>query len=145
MAVKQYKRVLQYLAVPEDFDGDLKPKVRETLLAGYLNLAMCYLKLENYTEARRKCDKALEIDSKNEKGLFRRGQANFGLKEYEMSKSDFLQLLQVDPTNNAAKSQIINCNAKIKEHKEMEKKRYKNMFATFAKQDSAVSITHLSV
>lgn len=117
----------------------MKEQAKETILAGYLNLAMCYLKIENFIETQRNCDKALELDPKNEKGLFRRGQAYFGQKDYELSKKDFLRLLEIDPNNNAAKSKILDCNSKIKEHKEKEKKKYKNMFEIFAKRDSEVS------
>lgn len=126
------------MGLPDDFEVELKERARETLMAGYLNIAMCYLKIGNYIETQHNCDKALEIDPKNEKGLFRRGQAYFGMKDYELSIKDFLRLLEIDPNNSAAKSKIVECNAKIKEHKENEKKKYKNMFEIFAKRDSEV-------
>lgn len=138
LAIKQYKRVIQYVGLPDDFDDDLKARGQETLLAAYLNLAMCYLKIHNYTEAQKNCDKALELDAKNEKGLFRRGQAYFGQKDFELAKVDFSKLLEIDPSNSAAKSQLVNCNIKMKEHHDEEKMKYKNMFDIFAKRDSEV-------
>ena len=54
---------------------DEKAKERDALiLASYLNQAMCYLKLEDFKNAREMSDKALELDPKNDKGLFRKGQ-----------------------------------------------------------------------
>lgn len=44
------------------------------LLAARLNLALVYLKLNQCYEAKSECEKALEIDPQNVKGLFRRGQ-----------------------------------------------------------------------
>lgn len=44
------------------------------MLAAYLNQAMCCLKLNEFVATRDHCKKALELDSKNEKGLFRLGQ-----------------------------------------------------------------------
>lgn len=43
---------------------------------GHLNAAMCQLKMNLCGGARKHCDKALEIDNKNIKGLFRRGQVS---------------------------------------------------------------------
>lgn len=135
LAIKQYKRVIQFIGFVDDFDSDLKPRARETLLAGYLNLAMCYLKISNFSDAQKNCEKGLEIDSKNEKGLFRRGLAFLGQNDYDLAKKDFVSLLEIDPTNTAAKSKILECNSKIKEHREIEKMRYKNMFV---KKETAV-------
>jgi FK506-binding protein 4/5 len=54
---------------------DEKAKERDALLlASQLNQAMCYLKLEDFKNAREMSDKALELDPKNDKGLFRKGQ-----------------------------------------------------------------------
>lgn len=100
---------------------------------------MCYLKTEKHVEAQKNCDKALEIDPKNEKGLFRRGQAYFGQKDFELAKADFLKLLEIDPNNSVAKSQLVNVNIKLKAHREAEKMKYKNMFERFAQRDSEVS------
>ncbi len=123
---------------PDDFEGELKTKSDELLLAGYLNLAMAYLKLDNYSEVIKNCDKALEIDPKNEKGLFRRGQAYLGQKDYDLAKNDFNAVLQLDPNNKAAKNQLLSCVNAIKAQLEKEKSTYRNMFDIFAKQDREV-------
>lgn len=46
----------------------------QLMLAAYLNQAMCCLKLNDFSATRDHCGKALELDPKNEKGLFRLGQ-----------------------------------------------------------------------
>jgi FK506-binding protein 4/5 len=46
------------------------------MLAAYLNQAMCCLKLNDFCATRDHCHKALEMNPKNEKGLFRMGQVS---------------------------------------------------------------------
>jgi hypothetical protein len=59
---------------------DEKATEREQLmLAAYLNQAMCCLKLNDFCATRDHCHKALEMDPKNEKGLFRMGQVTYKL------------------------------------------------------------------
>ncbi|XP_054159035.1 peptidyl-prolyl cis-trans isomerase FKBP4-like [Oppia nitens] len=135
LAIKQYKRIIQLLGPPDDFEGDLKTQTNELLLAGYLNLAMAYIKVENYLDAIKNCDKALDIDADNVKGLFRRGQAYFGQKDYELSRTDFNAVLKLDPNNKAAKNQLTLSVAAIKAQLDKEKTTYRNMFERFAKQD----------
>lgn len=145
LAIKQYKRVTQFLGLPEDFEDELRARADEVLLAGYLNLSMCHLKLLNYHEAQNNATKALSFDSKSEKGLFRRGQAYFGQKEYKLALIDFKSVLEIDPNNAASKAHIQNCQVKLKEQNETEKKRFKNMFDNFAKLDSKVSFAFVQV
>lgn len=124
---------------PNDFEGEDKIKRDLLILAAHLNLAMSYLKCSEYTEAVKQCDSALEIDPNNEKGLFRRGQARFGQKEYDKAKVDFSAVLALDSNNKAAKNQIIACNNAIKAEVEKERRTYRNMFEKFAKVDEKVS------
>jgi hypothetical protein len=53
-------------------EGDLDTERKALLLIGHLNLALCYLKLQDHVESRDQCDKALKLDPSSEKGLFRR-------------------------------------------------------------------------
>ncbi|OXB71096.1 UNVERIFIED_CONTAM: hypothetical protein H355_016981 [Colinus virginianus] len=106
------------------------------LLAAFLNLAMCYLKLREYTKAVECCDKALGLDQDNEKGLYRRGEARLLMNEFELAKCDFQRVLEVNPQNKAARSQISVCQKKTKEHNERDRRIYANMFAKFAERDA---------
>ena len=57
---------------------DEKATEREQLmLAAHLNQSMCCLKLNDFCATRDHCHKALEMDPKNEKGLFRMGQVTY--------------------------------------------------------------------
>lgn len=58
-------------------DDEKKAESHMLLLAGYLNLAMAYLKLNDNPRAREHSTKALEMDNKNVKAYFRRGQVSF--------------------------------------------------------------------
>ena len=57
----------------DSLKGDEGDKRNALLLAAHLNLAMCHLKQSNNVDAILSCDEALKVDTKNEKGLFRRG------------------------------------------------------------------------
>uniref|UniRef100_A0A1W7R9X1 peptidylprolyl isomerase n=1 Tax=Hadrurus spadix TaxID=141984 RepID=A0A1W7R9X1_9SCOR len=136
LAAKQYKKIIDCLEYETALSEEDQKKRNALLLAGFLNLALCNLKLENHLKAVKFCDKALEIDKESEKGLFRRAQAYFSLKEYELAKKDFQAVLNIDSNNKAAHNQILNCNNKIKAQLDKERKTYLNMFEKFAKQDS---------
>jgi len=43
------------------------------VLAGHLNLAICYLKLGRHRQARDACDAALQLEPSNIKALYRHG------------------------------------------------------------------------
>ncbi|XP_021378108.1 peptidyl-prolyl cis-trans isomerase FKBP5-like isoform X3 [Mizuhopecten yessoensis] len=141
MAVKFYSAVVSLLDKATGMDSE-EDSARKTslLLAAFLNLAMCYLKLDDAHEAQGQCDKALEQDSKNVKALFRRGQALQSKGDYDLAKKDFESVVELDPQNKAAKNQITRCMQKIKEFKEKEKKMYAGMFQKFAEIDSKKEI-----
>lgn len=80
----------------------------------------------------------MELDPKNEKALYRRGEAHLLRNEFSLALVDFRKVLQVNSFNRAARSQIAICQRKIQEHHERDKKIYANMFQRFAEHDAKV-------
>lgn len=138
LAIKVYQKVLKYLSVETDFEGDLKPEKNNLELTTQLNLALCYIKTNEYVLAKESCDKALEFDPQNEKAFFRRGLAHLGLASPEVAIKDFQEVIKIEPKNTAASKQILICNNLIKKQLAKEKKLYANMFDKFAQEDKQV-------
>ncbi|XP_033099979.1 peptidyl-prolyl cis-trans isomerase FKBP5-like [Anneissia japonica] len=137
-AIKNWTRITSLLEYASDLDDDLekKEKWNSVKLAGFLNLAMAYLKTEEYLQALKNCEKALELDVASVKAYFRRAQAQMGMNNNEVAKKDLEKVLELEPTNKAAKNQLTICEHKIKQYRLREKKTYGNMFAKFADQDA---------
>ncbi|XP_012695496.2 peptidyl-prolyl cis-trans isomerase FKBP4 [Clupea harengus] len=134
----QYKRIISWLEHESALKGEDEEKAKALRLAAHLNLAMCYLKLQEHSQALENCDKALELDANNEKALFRRGESLFGLKEFERARDDFTRVTQLYPANRAAKAQVQGCQKHIKEQHEKDKRLYAGMFQKFAERDAKV-------
>lgn len=87
---------------------------RNLKLALSLNIAACKLRLQRYEHAVVHCYNALDIDANNVKGLFRRGQALMEQQEYGSAKSDFEQILKLEPNNRAVHGQLKVLEDKVK-------------------------------
>ncbi|XP_062997034.1 peptidyl-prolyl cis-trans isomerase FKBP5 [Elgaria multicarinata webbii] len=135
-AVIQYGKIVSWLEMEYGLSERESKASDSLLLAAFLNLAMCYLKLLEYVKVIEYCNKALALDQDNEKGLYRRGEARLLMNEFELAKCDFQRVLEVNPQNKAAKSQITVCQKKTKEHNERDRKIYANMFKKFAERDA---------
>ncbi|KAL1506340.1 hypothetical protein ABEB36_005724 [Hypothenemus hampei] len=139
LALKKYKKIQTFLENETDTDDAVIKQRKALLLASYCNSALCYLKLKDYSEAKNAATKALELDEKNEKALYRRGQAYIGLQEPALASADFNKCLEVNPNNSAARSQLA-LTVKLKRQQlEAEKKKYGNMFEVFARRDTQVN------
>uniref|UniRef100_A0A8C0EZN2 peptidylprolyl isomerase n=1 Tax=Bubo bubo TaxID=30461 RepID=A0A8C0EZN2_BUBBB len=139
-AVIQYGKIVSWLEMEYGLSEKESKASDSFLLAAFLNLAMCYLKLREYAKAVECCDKALGLDQDNEKGLYRRGEARLLMNEFELAKCDFQKVLEVNPQNKAAKSQISVCQKKTKEHNERDRRIYANMFTKFAERDAKAAL-----
>jgi len=135
LALKQYKRVTQFVGPFVASSDTGKDKKNSILLAGYLNLALTYLKLNKFQDALTNCNLSLEIESKNVKALFRRGQALVAINEFEKAKSDFEMVMSLDPNNKAAQLELNKVMNEIKKHHQKERQVYANMFDKFANKD----------
>jgi len=71
------------------------------------NRAMALLKQEKYGAAEADCDAALELDISYVKALMRRGTARMALKKLEEAKTDFDDVLFLEPNNKQAHQELI--------------------------------------
>ncbi|XP_034729847.1 sperm-associated antigen 1-like [Etheostoma cragini] len=82
----------------------LKLKPEECTI--YTNRALCYLKLDKFTEAKQDCDAALKVEPTNKKAFYRRALANKGLKDYLACSSDLQEVLRQDPNVQEAEKEL---------------------------------------
>lgn len=133
----QYKKIVSWLEYESSFSSEEDTQKAQALrLASHLNLAMCQLKLQAFSAAVESCNKALELDSTNEKGLFRRGEAHLAVNDFDLARADFQKVLQLYPSNKAAKAQLAICHQRIRKQLALEKKLYAKMFERLAEEES---------
>jgi len=135
IASTRYQKVIDFLEHEISLKGESEVERKSLLQAGRLNLAMCYLKLGKWIEARAVCDKAIEEAEVVAKAWFRRGEAQLALNDCESAKLDFEKSLELEPENKAAKNKVVICQQRIKAQKEKEKRTFANMFDKFAEID----------
>uniref|UniRef100_A0A5G2QVN7 peptidylprolyl isomerase n=1 Tax=Sus scrofa TaxID=9823 RepID=A0A5G2QVN7_PIG len=139
-ALVQYKKIVSWLEYESSFSNEDAQKAQALRLASHLNLAMCYLKLQSFSAAIENCNKALELDSNNEKG-FRRGEAHLAVNDFDLARADFQKVLQLYPSNKAAKAQLALCQQRIRKQLAREKKLYANMFERLAEEESKAKVS----
>lgn len=133
LAVNKYKKIVELLET-ETYDvEEQKTKSIQLQVAANLNLAACYLKLQEFKETLDSCEKVLKHEAKNEKALFRIAQAHFGLANYQDAVKFFSDVLDVNASNKEAKVQIALTKEKIKESTQKEKQLYSKMFSYLGK------------
>lgn len=129
MAVLRYKSVTDILNYVEHFEDEIKGKAKDLRLTCELNKAACYLKLQMFAEAKTACRIVLDEQGQNVKALFRRAQAEIGLKNFGECISDCKKVLQLDQENRDAKLLLRQA---VSGQKEADKKS-KAVFASMCK------------
>jgi len=135
IAASRYQKVVEFLEHEISLRGDAETDRKELLQAGRLNMALCYLKLGKWIEARGACEKAIEENNDAAKAWFRKGEAQLALNDCDSAKADFERCLELDPENKAARNKVATCTQRIKQQKEKEKRTFANMFDKFAAID----------
>lgn len=137
------------------WDGENGGKRNALLIATHNNLAMVYLKLGETTEAIKHCDKALEIDTKNVKALYRKAQVRWkssytpikeffqayqNQNDFEEAIKEYQRVLDLEPSNKAARANISQCRSRSVEERKRQKAVYAGIFEKLAKLDNKVRI-----
>mmetsp|Transcript_31436 Transcript_31436/g.74149 ORF Transcript_31436/g.74149 Transcript_31436/m.74149 type:complete len:351 (+) Transcript_31436:54-1106(+) len=124
-AVDKYEKALLYID-QGGFAGE--DSVKEQTLSCQLNCAMCFLKLNNPENCRKKCNEALTLDANNVKGLFRRGCAYLLMGEPDKSEADLKTAEALSPEDAAIKKELLKVAAYRKKQAGREKELAKKMF-----------------
>ncbi|KAK6487853.1 peptidyl-prolyl cis-trans isomerase FKBP4-like [Huso huso] len=140
-AAQQYTKIISWLDHESGLSEQDEQKARALQLAAHLNLAACFIKIQDHVQALENCNKALELDDSNEKALFRRSEALFALKEFKDARDGFQKVVQLYPDNKAARVQVTACQRLLREQHEKDKRLYANMFSKFAEHDAKKEAT----
>lgn len=126
-AIRRYKSALDYISFDMEFGSSDARRAKEQREICYSNLALCYFKEKKFYEARRECDKALEINPRSVKALFRRGSANVQVGEYGLARKDFKSLLVLEPDDKRTLRELDRLDGLEARQKKKEAKVYKKV------------------
>ncbi|CAE8584070.1 unnamed protein product [Polarella glacialis] len=115
--------------------GEKVEDVKRLKQSTHLNMAACYLKLEEYKKCIDACSKALSTGSLS-KAYFRRGQANLELGNLDEAKSDFERARDLAPEDPAIEKELRRLRVAFSQHDAKEKKKFAKMFSKMAEERS---------
>jgi peptidylprolyl isomerase len=130
-ALQKYDDAAYYV---DSSDGGFEPpegradEARQLELSCVLNGATCALKLGEHSQVVQLCDRALGLDAKSVKALFRRGSARMRLTEWAAAKADLRQASSLDPKSKEVRDAFAECVKREAEAKNKEKAFAARMF-----------------
>ncbi|KAI5632045.1 cyclophilin type peptidyl-prolyl cis-trans isomerase/CLD domain-containing protein [Phthorimaea operculella] len=136
-AIRKYRKCIHYINCIKDRmkrcnDDDLIERLYDTTmtctLQCHLNLAAAYRKTEDYHACIRSCSEVLKRDPRNEKALYRRGQAHFGLKNYDSALSDLRQADKITPNSRVIKRLLEEVRSANKSYTDTQRQRLSKFF-----------------
>ncbi|CAE7456030.1 Ppid [Symbiodinium microadriaticum] len=128
-AAARYQKALTHAAKFFDLSPEDIEEVNQVKLSIFLNLAQCYLKLENWENAIRYSTDALGISSTSSKAYFRRAAAYEAKKDYDKALEDLKLASQHAPEDKAILKSVERVKRFIQKEKEKEKKMWGKAFS----------------
>lgn len=139
LAAERYKKVMDLFSYVDNFKPENKDVAKELKQICELNRAACQLKQQDFVEAKKSCSNVLKDDSANVKAIFRRAQADFGMKNFEDCIRDLKKLLEKDPQNREARALHKNALAGQKEDDLKSKGMFTKMVVGLGKRKTAAA------
>ena len=120
---------------------ELTPEAIEMMVSLYLNIALCNIKLTNWSEAVQACDEALILDSNNVKALYRKSlaltlPAGSDLDDYRTAITLLNKALEIEPQNQVVRQKLIEFKKFLKEQKIKSKETFHSFFKKPAYADA---------
>eukprot|EP01122_Echinamoeba_exundans_P009466 TRINITY_DN3360_c0_g1_i1.p1 TRINITY_DN3360_c0_g1~~TRINITY_DN3360_c0_g1_i1.p1 ORF type:complete len:360 (+),score=99.25 TRINITY_DN3360_c0_g1_i1:177-1256(+) len=127
-AIEKYEKALRYLVHYSGSDAEIKTSMGTVKLSCHLNNSMCHLKTKSWRGAVNSASSALELDSKNVKALFRRGQAAAEMNEFEDSIRDLNAAVALEPANAEVKNMLAAVQKRRDVYNQKRKQAFSKMF-----------------
>eukprot|EP00931_Biecheleriopsis_adriatica_P112234 TRINITY_DN86825_c0_g1_i1.p1 TRINITY_DN86825_c0_g1~~TRINITY_DN86825_c0_g1_i1.p1 ORF type:complete len:688 (+),score=183.82 TRINITY_DN86825_c0_g1_i1:30-2093(+) len=129
-ALKRYRCVTSNLGYLQSWkDAGAISQAKALRKTCHLNVAACWLKLEDWREAEQACSFALDDEPENVKALFRRGQALKELREFREAEKMFRKVLSIDNGNKEAAKMLLQMRDSVR----CEVAKQKEMFSRMAR------------
>lgn len=135
-AISYYDKAVNMINYDKNFSDDLKHASKEVKKSCWLNLAAAQLKLHNYKEVNKNCEKVLEVDSGNIKALYRRAQSFLATQDFVEAECDLKRGLEEAPDNADLLALQKKLKVVMRVQNKKEAKLYSRMFAGLGKADS---------
>jgi peptidylprolyl isomerase len=130
-AATKYESAASY-SVDEGTEGDKVPDDERALYVScWSNAAMCYIKLKEWSEAVKTCDRVLDISSEstsNVKCLYRRGFSRMQMGDLKEAKKDLMTAYKLDNANKDVRKALATLKQEIQKVKDKEKAAFGGLF-----------------
>jgi len=133
IALQRYKQVGELFSSIDNYKEENKAKAVALKKSCNLNMSACYLKLEDYAETKNTCNNVLKDERTNVKALYRRAQAEYGLKDFMECIKDCKSVVDVDAQNREARALLKHAQAGQKEVDKQAKGLFANMCKALGK------------
>lgn len=131
-AIEEYEKLEKYMGILLKEEKHLSDPLK---VLAETNIALCHIRMGEYSQAITRCEAALKIDPKSIKSLYRRGIAHMEQGLYEEAKSDFDAVLELDSDNGDAHKMLKNLNKAQKESSMRQNQMFGGMFKRVALYD----------
>ncbi|CAI5737506.1 unnamed protein product [Hyaloperonospora brassicae] len=128
-AAARYVKALAHASKFFDLSESDTKEVNAIKLSLYLNLAQCYLKMENYTKVVGNCNEALALDAKSVKALYRRAVAYEKENKLELAADDVKAALTLAPQDRVVAKLDERLKERLRRQLDKEKKMWSKAFA----------------
>ncbi|KAJ8433085.1 hypothetical protein Cgig2_014133 [Carnegiea gigantea] len=106
LALTTYEKAMQFLCVSVPLNENEATLMEELVIAINLNIATCWLKLQEFELAKQQCELIMKLDAFNVKACCRRVQAllHMGLKD--QARQDILDAIRYYPNSEELKNKL---------------------------------------
>lgn len=140
-ASMKYEQAVDFFKQVWGLSEDEKKEIENIKLPCLLNLAACQLKTKDYADCVLTCSKALDIDNKNVKALYRRGQAHSLNGEFDKAKEDLTEAVHLSPKSKEIRDELEKLKKNIQDYKLKQKEMFSGVFDKMKKNTTPTPTT----